>query len=353
LSDADIKLFFRRYRIDTSALSQRGPALSLRDIAKDDRYLISEMACKSFGRPIVGAEAELRQALRDAYSVHQRERGRKVTIRELLDGKVIAEDYQGRQQQFVFSADEMLDQEIVSTEDLEAKYEEIARTFDRAREAALENTQLYLSMAEELDVYVATSMRTRQDFREMADFCDGVFEQSGLKYLNIRYFDPTRSAADGHEDKGIIECLMVKCSKVLVYSAGTRDSWGKDAEAAMALSQGKPVIIFCDNAERERFFRDVHPLSRLIDFESGVPVGAMVTSDKNVVTELLARIFENRMDYELEQPQKGYLRLRERKTNSVVRLQTSNPLLRETFWNYYHRKPKSVDRFPGVGVPQQ
>jgi hypothetical protein len=57
----------------------------------------------------------------------------------------------------------------------------------------------------------------------------------------LRYFDPTLSAAGGHEDKGLIECLMVKCAKLLVSCAGDKESYGKDAEAAMALSLGKPV----------------------------------------------------------------------------------------------------------------
>lgn len=65
---------------------------------------------------------------------------------------------------------------------------------------------------------------------------------------------------------------MVKCAKLLVYVAGEREGYGKDAEAAMALSQGKPVIFFCDAATRSRFYRDVHPLSRLIDFKTGVAV---------------------------------------------------------------------------------
>ena len=50
---------------------------------------------------------------------------------------------------------------------------------------------------------------------------------------------------------------MVKSAKVLIYCAGERDSFGKDAEAAMALSLGKPVIFYCDEAERQRFFAEV------------------------------------------------------------------------------------------------
>src|SRR3984957_20217517 len=142
-------------------------------------------------------------------------------------------------------------------------------------------------MLGDLDVYVATSMRTRQDFRNMADTCERIFADNRLKDMNLRYFDPTLSAAGGHEDKGLIECLMVKCAKVLVYSAGEKESYGKDAEAAMALSLGKPVIFFCDQEKRSRFYRDVHPLSRLIEFDTGVAVGAMVTDSIADVSTLL------------------------------------------------------------------
>jgi hypothetical protein len=146
------------------------------------------------------------------------------------------------------------------------------------------------------------------------------------------------SAATGHEDKGLIECLMVKCAKVLVYCAGEKESWGKDAEAAMALSLGKPVIFLCDHAQRSRFYKEVHPLSRLIEFSTGVAMGAIVTDTPSDVTEILARLFNNRMEYTLEQSTPGYLRLREKLTSSVVRLQTNNELLSETFWNHYHNR---------------
>jgi hypothetical protein len=172
----------------------------------------------------------------------------------------------------------------------------------------------------------------------MATDCDQIFGDPRLRSLHLRYFDPTLSAAEGHQDKGIIECLMVKCSKVLVYCAGQKESYGKDAEAAMALSLGKPVVFFCDEERRMRFYRDVHPLSRLIHFETGVAVGAMVTGDVKVVTELLNRIFENSMEYLLEQPKAGYLQMKEKLTDSVVRLQTNDKLLSEAFWNYYHTK---------------
>lgn len=250
----------------------------------------------------------------------------------------MAAEYASRQQELLFSADDVLDEPVASEEELQARYEPLAERFLRARQMALGNTELYLSMVNDLDVYVATSMRTRQDFREMTVDCETIFSDGRLKSLNLRYFDPTLSAAAGHEDKGLIECLMVKCAKALVYCAGERETYGKDAEAAMALTLGKPVIFYCNQERRGRFYRDVHPLSRLIEFETGVAVGAIVTDNLAEVSELLGRVFENKMEYDLAQSKTGYLRLLDRLTGSVVRLQTNDRMLSETFWNHYHNR---------------
>ncbi len=237
LDDAQLSEFFRCQRVDTAALQQRGPALPLANIAKDDRYLISEMACKSFDDS--GGASDLRQALMEAYQDHVRRGGGRISPRQLLDGSYVKGNFGDRQQQLLFAADEMLDEEIAEIQELEGRLHDLASKFEAAREAALSNTHLYLSMVEELDAYVATSMRNRDDFRDMANFCEQVFGDPRLADLKIRYFDPTTSAASGHEDKGLIECLMVKCAKMLIYFAGGRDSYGKDAEAAHGPQSGQ------------------------------------------------------------------------------------------------------------------
>jgi hypothetical protein len=261
----------------------------------------------------------------------------------LLQGAHVLEGYgEQHQKQFLFAADDILDAEVGSEKELIEKYDALFSTFSAARDVALRNTELYLSMANDLDVYVATSMRSRQQFRDMARTCEAIFRHPAVAGLNLRYFDPTLSAARGHEDKGLIECLMVKCAKVLIYQAGQTDSYGKDAEAAMALSLGKPVIFLCDEAGRRQFFQDIHPLSRLINFQTGVAVGAMAACSADEVALLLGRIFENKLSYELEHLSSGYFRLKERLTGSTVRLQTNDVLLRETFWNCYHRPPRAA-----------
>jgi hypothetical protein len=332
----ELAAFFRKGRFDTEAIKSRGPSLPLTMIPKDDRYLISEMACKSYGEGTDGGP--LKFVLLGAMKAHLSKGGGPVPIRRLLDPTFLTAEYASRQNELLFSADDVLDEPVSSLEDLEDRYQRLALRFTNARQMALTNTDLYLSMVNDLDVYVATSMRSRQDFRDMASDCDTIFSDDRLKSLNLRYFDPTLSAAEGHEDKGLIECLMVKCAKALVYCAGERESYGQDAEAAMALSLGKPVIFYCNQERRRRFYRDVHPLSRLIQFETGVAVGAMVTDSISDVSELLWRMFENKMEYRLEHQKLGNLRLLETTTGSVVRLQSSDRMLTETFWNHYHNR---------------
>lgn len=213
--------------------------------------------------------------------------------------------------------------------------------FQRARNTALHNTRIYLSLCNDLDVYIATSMRTRNDFREMANNCEKIFSSDELQKYNLRYFDPTLSAAKHHEDKGIIECLMVKKAKVLIYFAQHKESLGKVSEYAMALSLGKPVIILCPDDLRGievlKFYKEKHPLTRLVDFTTGVVHGSIVTNKISDVSTLLNRIFSNQMEYDIikKAGREAYYLLKERLTQSTVRIITDDKLLTETFWNYY------------------
>ena len=335
LSESELLGFFEKRRIDTTALKRRGDPIGLGTIERGDRYLISEMACKSY-EGTDSSPGELQSVLLKLYEDHLAADGGSTTVKELLEGASERPEIKERQLQFELSADEFFEETINSRGGLLSNIQRVTTTFKIARDMALQNTKSYLSMVGDLDVYVATSMRSRDDFGNIADFCSEIFNSESLQPFKLRYFDPTLSAASHHEDKGLIECLMVKCAKVLILNAGSRDSYGKDAEAAMALSLGKPVIIYAQEQFRSRFFREVHPLSRLIDFTTGVTTGAIVATSIDEVIEILRRLFSNELEYELCQPHPRYLVLKERVTGSVVRLQTSDELLRETFWNHYH-----------------
>jgi hypothetical protein len=255
--------FFGSKVLNARALTERSEHLPLTTIAKDDRYLIAETACKTYA-PADESMPDLIEFIKGRYKEAEALGKSRIVIKELIVPGTIPSRYDS--DQLSFSLDEALDQEIKSAAELEAAIRPIIQKFKAARARALSNTKLYLSMIGDMDVYVATSMRSRADFRSMADFCESVFADPRIKDLKLRHFDPTMSASNNHEDKGLIECLMVKCAKILIYNAGARDSYGKDAEAAMALSLGKPVIFYCDTETKRKIFQEIHPLARLIKF---------------------------------------------------------------------------------------
>lgn len=339
-----LESFFHRFVSPESDMRRRGRRVVVTEIPKDQRFLIAEMACKTLegDRPLVLEELE-----RAYHDLHPK--GGPVSMKELVgevDRRRQAELATGVEQptissqaELTYALDGYLDFEVDDAKDIRATLEQRLQEFNSARSTALQNTRLYLSMVKELDVYVATSMRTREHFRDVANLCTNIFQADALTELNVRYFDPTMSAASGHEDKGLIECLMVRSARALVYSAGDRDSWGKDAEATMALSMGKPVIFFCDEATRKHIFDNIHPLSRLISFDRGVAVGAMVVSKQSLVSEILSRVFTNKMRYKLRKPSPGettrHLRLEEDLSQSTVRIQSADEVLRNALRNAF------------------
>ena len=161
-----------------------------------------------------------------------------------------------------------------------------------------------------------------------------------LKEYDLRYFDPTISAADSHEDKGLIECLMVKSARMLIYHTGDRESYGKDVEAAMALCLGKPTIFYCSNEEsKANYYKNVHPLSRLVNFQNGVAGGVIVCVSEEEVINIVYRLITNTMKYRIKRKDgnSDYYLLEEVLTGSIIRVQTDNALLTSVFWNSYHR----------------
>ena len=330
----ELELFFETKKFPIDIIRKRGKTLDFKEIPKQDRYLISEMACKTYENKPKNSE-DLKQFLINNY-IEAKKQGKKlILIKDLLEGKFVKIKNESDILNFKFAAEDIMEEYVENQEQIEEKYDKIAKRFIAAREKALQNTRLYLSVVNDLDVYVATSMRNKQDFIDMANTCEKIFKSTKMKDYNLRYFDPTISAADGHEDKGLIECLMVKAAKVLIYSAGFKESYGKDAEAAMALSSGKPVIFYCPDSSKINFYKKVHPLTKLVDFSTGVANGAIITFSPSDIVEILYRIFENKMEYYIQQPKKGYFRLVERMTESVVRIQTNNELLTKSFWYFF------------------
>lgn len=336
----EIRNLFASKQVDQERMIRRGRVQDPSPIPRDHRYLISEMACKTYDSATSPVDTVHVKLAVEAFRALQSEA---IDVTPASLKKKTEELAKGHGQLDLFELMyEDAQEKIKSETEVVALYSGQWRAFQDARKAALENTRIYLSMCSDLDVYVATSMRNRQDFREMAETCEAIFRAPELRKYNIRYFDPTLSAAGYHEDKGIIECLMVKTTKVLLYFSQHKESLGKISEYAMAVTLGKPVIVLCPDDERGqelyRFYRDAHPLMRLVEFETGIVNGAMVTHKIADVVMLLERIFSNQMEYDLslKPGTDAYYLLKERLTGTTVRVITDDRLLTETFWNNWH-----------------
>jgi len=114
---------------------------------------------------------------------------------------------------------------------------------EELRQKGKENTYAYLS-CKNIDIYFATSMRTREDFELNYTFMNNLLNHDKLRDLRLVYFDPTQSYIEDRIQKGLVECLMIKRAKVTVYNAQESETFGKVAEASLTIAYGKPVIIY-------------------------------------------------------------------------------------------------------------
>jgi hypothetical protein len=145
-------------------------------------------------------------------------------------------------------------------DDAEARREKTA--LDVVREKGVRNQHAYL-VSDHLDVYVATSMRQRHEYAEVADFARAVFTHDRIRPLNLRYFDPTQAFCHDRIDKGLAEALMLRRAQCTLYLAQESDTFGKDSELASTLAQGKPVIAYVPSPTDEDVLASVERLSEL------------------------------------------------------------------------------------------
>ncbi len=215
-----------------------------------------------------------------------------------------------------------------------------------------QNLQNYLRNLQSMDVYVATSMRDDKEYMEMYEFIRGVFSDEKIKELNLRYFDPTLAFCDSRIDKGLVESLMVRSSKVTIYCAQEVDTFGKDSELASTLAHGKPAIVYVPKVQgntkleqRANVFREFHPLGLQIGINDGVARGVIVVRSPEQCAKVLYQILTNTLDVKISFEQHGIV-LRERETNSIVRVATGWGQLASSFWHNFDRT-----KSPKSGVP--
>lgn len=247
---------------------------------------------------------------------------------------------------------------------------ETIRKVEKLKEIGKINQEHYLRNIESIDVYVATSMRNDDEYIDMYNFVNATFNDKKIKTLNLRYFDPTLCYCDSRIDKGVIECLLVRSSKVTIYCAQEGDTFGKDSELAATMAQGKPVIVYVPTAKetdadiisekdtekrkqllaekcarlesRAKTFKDFHPLGLQVGLYDGVARGVIVVRTPEECANILYKILTDSVDVVISYEQHGLV-LREKETNSVLRVMTGWGVLASCFWNQFNKtqNPKS------------
>ena len=90
---------------------------------------------------------------------------------------------------------------------------------------------------------------------------------------------------------------------------------------------------------RANLLMKIHPLALQVDIESGVACGVLVVRTPSQCVELLRSIIIQTLEFVIESGPKtavqGTLLLRETISNSVARVVTGDPLLTNSFWNFY------------------
>ncbi|MBJ9967849.1 hypothetical protein [Burkholderia seminalis] len=87
--------------------------------------------------------------------------------------------------------------------------------------------------------------------------------------------------------------------------------------------------------KRATVLKDSHPLGLQTNLETGVANGVLVCREISVCAELIRRIILNKMRFYVED-RDGYVLLREKLTDSIFRVMTSDRLLTNSFWNFYN-----------------
>ncbi|MDI9337027.1 MAG: hypothetical protein QM539_01240 [Alphaproteobacteria bacterium] len=253
---------------------------------------------------------------------------------------------------------------------LNKEVDETILKIENLKKIGRQNQEHYLRNIENIDIYIATSMRNDEEYKDMYDFVTNIFHNPQIVDLNLRYFDPTLCYCDSRIDKGIIECLLVRSSKVTIYCAQDGDTFGKDSELAATMAQGKPVIVYVPTPslndpdiqlepdpqkkaeilelkqerqnKRAAIFKDFHPLALQVGLYDGVARGVIVVRSPEECAKVLYKILTNQIEVTIHYEQFGLV-LREKDTHSVLRVMTGWNVLAQCFWNQFSKtqNPKS------------
>ena len=114
-------------------MTARGSGLPLEPIARDDRYLIAEIACKTYDPADLDLPS-LTEFMKERFKQHVGAGKKPMTVRELVSSVPLQDKYTA--DQLSFSLDEVLDQQVQSEDEIAEAIEPIHRKFQAARARA-------------------------------------------------------------------------------------------------------------------------------------------------------------------------------------------------------------------------
>jgi hypothetical protein len=152
-----------------------------------------------------------------------------------------------------------------------------------------------------------------------------------------RYRELCREAARIHAE--IFTCesaeyyrakLLERHSKALGYDIGEIRTW--DVEKL----EGELIRLDDEKFERSaKILSEVHPLGIQVDLDSGVANGVLVTRTLTDTAYLVRAVVLNSLRFRIARDDNGTLRLEEMRSGCTFRLMVSDPVLTNSFWNFY------------------
>lgn len=364
--EKDIKSFFKKHEFDINEFKNRLPWHLVEDIEPKDRGFlgyVSGQKTQEEKKIIDDAETVVELIVKEITQNNEEYKGmskEEITKKVLVKLSVKYPDIRKRVEdfhKFKELSSEKID--LFSMADFDRanriikiykeKIEKIIKKIEVLKQIGKRNQEHYLRNIESIDVYVATSMRDDKEYLDMHKFVKTVFNDEKVQKLNLRYFDPTLCYCESRIDKGIIECLLVRSSKVTIYCAQEGDTFGKDSELAATMAQGKPVIVYVPQIssdenpklhkeleKRAKTFKEYHPLSLQVGLYDGVARGLIVVRTPEECAKILHKILTNSLETKICYEQDGIV-LRDIETDSVVRIMTGWNVLASCFWNQFDK----------------
>ena len=124
--------------------------------------------------------------------------------------------------------------------------------------------------------------------------------------------------------------LVERHAKSLIGKGGVMKEWDR--------SRLQHELVRLDEEQFERkagLLKEKHPLGIQVNLDTGVANGVLVVRTLTECAHVMKQIVTNRLALRIERDNNGSLRLVEERTNCTYRIMVSDPVLANSFWNFY------------------